>query len=141
MGGRIADGCTTTSPDQDMVKQFRSAGGEGKPLQGGLKVYHAATEDEAADIAHRLWANSGLPGELAQVLPSPKHFKQASSLVTKDMTRESVTCGSDAQDHLKAFEPYVDAGFDEIYVANMGLHYAEMLRMYGEQVLPELRHG
>ena len=39
----------------------------------------AETEDEGAKIAHRLWANSGLPGELAQVLPSPKHFEQASS--------------------------------------------------------------
>ena len=47
----------------------------------------ADTEDEGVEIAHRLWANAGLPGELSQVLPSPKHFEQASELVTEEMTR------------------------------------------------------
>jgi hypothetical protein len=50
----------------------------GEPAQVGFMVSYAPTEDEAAQIAHRLWVNSGLPGELAQVLPSPKHFEQAS---------------------------------------------------------------
>lgn len=31
---------------------------------------------------HRLWPNEYLPGDLAQTLPSPAHFKQASPLVT-----------------------------------------------------------
>ena len=35
--------------------------------------------------------------------------------------------------------PYVDAGFDEVYVANMGPHYADMIAAYGEHVLPALR--
>ena len=41
--------------------------------------------------------------------------------------------------HVNAFEPYLDAGFDEIYVADMGPHYADMIRMYGDEVLPKLR--
>jgi hypothetical protein len=97
------------------------------------------TEDEGVGHAHRLWPNSGLPGELAQVLPSPKHFEQASTLVTEDSIRQSTICGPDVERHVGAFRPFVDAGFDEIYVANMGPHYREMIRAYGEQVLPELR--
>ena len=91
------------------------------------------------EIAHRLWANSGLPGELAQVLPSPQHFEQASELVTPEMTRDSVTCGPDVDAHVEALLPAVDAGFDELYVANMGPHYADMIAAYGEHVLPALR--
>ena len=53
------------------------------------------TRDEAVGHAHRLWANAGLPGELAQVLPSPQHFEQASQLVTPEMTAESAPCGPD----------------------------------------------
>ena len=64
---------------------------------------------------------------------------QASALVTPESTRDSVVCGPDPKAHVDAFAPYVDAGFDEIYVANMGPHYADMLRMYGERVLPGLR--
>ena len=138
LAGRIGDGYITTSPDKELLQLFRKTSG-GKPAQVGFKVAWADTEDEAAGHAHRLWANSGLPGELAQVLPSPQHFEQASQLVTEEMTRSSVVCGSDVDRHVAAFQPYVEAGFDEVYVANMGPHYREMMRAYGEKVLPALR--
>lgn len=32
-----------------------------------------------------------------------------------------------------------DAGFDEVYVANMGPHFREMIEAYGRDVLPTLR--
>ena len=59
--------------------------------------------------------------------------------MTEEMTRSSVVCGREAAKHANAFEPYLNAGFDEIYVANMGPHYADMIRMYGDEVLPKLR--
>ena len=139
VAARIADGFITTSPDAEGLASFRERAGAGKPAQAGFKVSYAATTDEGARQAHRLWANSGLPGELAQVLPSPRHFEQASSLVTEEMTRSSVVCGNDASAHVEAFAPYLEAGFDEIYVANMGPHYQEMLAFYQSDVLPELR--
>ena len=139
VAARIADGFITTSPDQEMVDKFHAEAGADKPTQAGFKVAYAATKDEGVDIAHRLWANSGVPGELAQVLPSPKHFEQASTLVTREMTADSATCGSDVAEHLKAYDPYLEVGFDELYVSNMGPNYADMLRMYGAEILPELR--
>jgi len=139
VAGRIGDGFISTAPDADGIKRFREAGGEGKLTQAGFKVCYAADEDAGAEIAHRLWANSGLPGELAQVLPSPKHFEQASELVTTDMIRESTVCGPDAAKHLEQAQAYAEAGFDEIYVANMGPHYKEMIRLWGDEVIPQLR--
>ncbi len=136
---RIGDGFISTSPDAEKVAKYRQSAGAGKVTQAGFKVSYAATADEGAKIAHRLWANSGLPGELAQVLPSPKHFEQASELVTEEMTRSSVVCGKDAGEHVDAFKPYLEAGFDEVYVSNMGPHYSDMLSMYGDEVLPQLR--
>jgi hypothetical protein len=50
-----------------------------------------------------------------------------------------VTCGSKADAHVDAFKPYVDAGFDEIYVANMGPHSVDMMNLYRTEVLPEVR--
>ncbi|MDP3893476.1 TIGR03557 family F420-dependent LLM class oxidoreductase [Nocardioides sp.] len=138
LAARIGDGYITTSPDRDLLHRFRNGAGE-KPAQAGLKVAWAETEDEGVELAHRIWRNAGLPGELAQVLPSPRHFEQASELVTAEQTRDSVACGSDVDQHLAAFQPYLDAGFDELYVANMGPHYREMISAYGERVLPALR--
>ena len=83
-----ATGFITTQPDAEQW-EWKQKAGSGKPTQAGYKVCVADTEDEGVSIAHRLWANAGLPGELSQVLPSPKHFEQASELVTEDMTRHS----------------------------------------------------
>jgi G6PDH family F420-dependent oxidoreductase len=139
VAGRSGDGYVGTSPDADLLARFRAAGGEGKPAQGGFKVCYADDETAGVRIAHRLWANSGVPGELAQVLPSPRHFEQASQLVTEQMTREATACGPDPAAHIEQARSYLDAGYDEIYVANMGPHYQGMLDLWRDEVLPELR--
>jgi G6PDH family F420-dependent oxidoreductase len=141
VAARIADGYITTSPDSELLARYRKNGGGDKPAQVGFKVSYAPTEEEGVEQAHRIWGNSGLPGELSQVLPSPRHFEQASQLVTKEQTAQSVTCGAKADAHVEAFKPYVDAGFDEIYVANMGPHTVDMMKLYRDEVLPELRRS
>ena len=138
LAARIGDGYITTSPDPELLGRFRERSG-GKPAQAGVKVAWADTADEGARIAHRLWANAGLPGELAQVLPSPRHFEQASELVTLEQTRDSVAAGSDLEVHVAALRPFVEAGFEEVFVANMGPNYRAMIQAYGERVLPALR--
>lgn len=138
LAARIGDGYITTTPDTELLTRFKEVSG-GKPAQIGLKVAWADSREAGVDEAHRLWSTSGLPGELAQVLPSPRHFEQAAGLVTREQTAEKVACGPDVQDHLEALRPAVEAGFDEVYVANMGRHYTDMIKAYGAEVLPELR--
>jgi G6PDH family F420-dependent oxidoreductase len=138
VAARIGDGFVNTAPDGDAVAEFKEKSG-GKPAQGGAKVAWADTEDEGVDHAHRLWANAGLPGELAQILPTPTHFEQASQLVTRESTAESIVAGNDVERHVQQLQEYVDAGYDEIYVANMGPHYLAMIEAYGRDVLPKLR--
>lgn len=139
VAGRIADGFITTKPDAGAVAEFRRTKGADAPTQAGLKVAWGASRDEAIDTAYALWPNAGVPGELAQVLPSPQHFEQAAELVTRDKFAEKGAFGPDVAEHVAAFAPFVEAGFDEVYVANMGPHYAEMIAAYGSDVLPELR--
>jgi G6PDH family F420-dependent oxidoreductase len=136
---RIGDGFITTQPDAEHVAEWKAKAGADRPTQAGYKVCVAGSEDEGVAIAHRLWRNAGLPGELSQVLPSPKHFEQASELVTEDMTRQSTTCGRDLDAHVRAFQPYADAGFDEIYVSNMGPNHRMFFDLYRDEVLPRLR--
>jgi G6PDH family F420-dependent oxidoreductase len=138
VAARIGDGYISTKTDADLLEQFTRESG-GKPTMAGTKVAYAPTEDEGVDLAHRIWANAGLPGELAQVLPSPRHFEQASQLVTREMTAESAPAGPDPKVHLDSVREYVDLGYDEVYVANMGPHYLDMISMFGDQILPELR--
>lgn len=144
LAGRIGDGYVTTSPDEHLLDVFRSNGGAGKPAQAGYKVCWSEDDDAAIDAAHRLWANSGLPGEAAQVLPNPRQFEQLSALVSREMTRDAIAFGADVERHVAAFRPFARAGFDEVYIAQMaGLDPRcsadGFFAFYRDRVLPELR--
>ncbi|GGQ54121.1 TIGR03557 family F420-dependent LLM class oxidoreductase [Couchioplanes azureus] len=138
VAARIGEGYIHVSPDGEMVRRFRSSGGGDRVCQAGFKAAFAATEDEGARIAYEKWPNAGVPGELSQVLPSPKHFEQASQLVTQDMIKEAFVCGNDPQAHLEMIDKYAQAGFDEVYVANSGPHWQGLFDLYAEHVLPKL---
>ena len=66
-------------------------------------------------------------------------FEQASELVTEDMVAEKVTCGTDPEEHAAAVREYIEAGFDEVYVSQMGPDQEGMIRFYESEVLPRLR--
>lgn len=139
LAARIADGYINTTPDKEMVDRFRSAAKAGAVTQAGFKTAWAPTPEEGVRLAHEIWPNAGLPGELSQVLPTVEHFEQASTLVTPEMIAESTTAGCSPEANVAAYRPFLDAGFDEIYVADMGPHYADMIRAFGSDVLPALR--
>lgn len=138
LAGRIGDGFVCTRPDAELLKVFRQHGGEGKPAQGGLKVCWDTDTERAVRIAHRRWPNQFLPGELAQVLPQPAHFEQASQLVTRDQVRAGLPCGDDPDTHLAAISAYLEAGYDEVYVNQIGPEQAGFFDHYARRVLPAL---
>lgn len=144
VAARVGDGFVCTKADAELVERFRSLGGGSKPAQGGYKVCWGRDVDTAAKTAHALWPNESLPGELAQVLPSPRHFEQASSLVTEPMTRANFALGPDVDAHVEAFRPYVEAGYDEVYIsqigaARKGTEATGFFDFYRDEVLPRLR--
>jgi G6PDH family F420-dependent oxidoreductase len=90
LAGRIADGFICTMPDADLLRAFHTYGGDGKPIQGGIKVCWAPEKEQARDTVQRLWPNAVIPGEAGQLLPLPRHFKQLSGLVTQDMIERAI---------------------------------------------------
>jgi G6PDH family F420-dependent oxidoreductase len=119
LAAKIADGYVTTSPEGELIDLYRKNGGKG-PVQAGVKVCWAADRAEARKTVHRLWANQAIPGEAAQVLPSPQHFEQISELVTEDKAVANVACGPDVADFVESVRPYVEAGVDELYISQIG---------------------
>jgi G6PDH family F420-dependent oxidoreductase len=144
LAGEIGDGFVTVPPDTDNIQAFRDAGGGDKPVHGGVKVCWSDDDELAVRTAHELWANDGLPGELAQTLSSPRHFEQASTLVTPDAIRGSIAYGNDVDRHVDAVRPYAEAGIDVVHIQQMGGARAGteaegFFEFYREQVLPRLR--
>jgi len=133
LAARIGEGYCTTSPDKDAIDLYRSQGGKG-PVQAGTKVCFMADEDEARATAHRLWPNEALPGELAQVLPTPAHFEQACELVTPDMLVTPV--GPDIETHVASLNQYLEAGVDELFVQQIGPDQDAFFDTWAREVLP-----
>ncbi len=139
LAARIGDGYATVGPDADAVARFRSAASPDAIVQGGLKVCWGEDERRCVKTVHRLWPNEALPGELAQVLPTPEHFEQVSTLVTEEMIASSVPCGPDMERHLEQIRAYEEAGFDELYINQIGPDQDAFFAAYREHVLPCVR--
>ena len=120
MAGRIGDGLITTAPDPATAKAFAKAGGKGKPTHAEMQVCWAKTEDEGLEPAVKVWGYSGLPGQLSQELALPLYFQEAATLVTKDVMAKSVVAGPDPEKYHQMIQKYVDAGYEHVYLHQIG---------------------
>jgi coenzyme F420-dependent glucose-6-phosphate dehydrogenase len=136
LAGSAGDGLIGTSPDRELLSYFAAAGGDGKPRIGQVTVCWAEDEATARKTALEWWPNAALPGELSQELALPRHFEQAAELVSEDDVAETVVCGPDPEAHLAAIELYADAGYDHVYVHQVGPDQEGFLDFYGREILP-----
>lgn len=139
LAGRRGDGLISTAPDADLVKAFEQAGGSGKPRFGQLTVCWAAGEAVAQRTAHEWWPNAAIPGELGQELPLPRHFEQAAQTVREEDVAKSVVCGPDPQKHSAEIRKFFDAGFDHVYIHQVGPDQEGFFGFYEREILPKLR--
>jgi G6PDH family F420-dependent oxidoreductase len=137
VAARIGDGFVTTEPDGDAIANYKSQGGSG-PTMAALKVCWDTDEARARKQVHELWPTVGLTGQLSQELPMPLHFEQAASIVTEEMVAEKVACGPDPERHINAISAYLEAGFDEVYINQIGPDQAGFLDFYVKELAPRL---
>ena len=138
LAARHGDGLVGTAPKAESVERFRAQGGEG-PTYGQLHVCWAGTEREARRTALEHWPNGAIGGSHFLELPLPSHFEEATELVTEEAIAESIVCGPDPQRHLEAIREYLDAGYDHVYVHQVGPDQDGFFEFYERSVLPALR--
>ena len=137
LAGRIADGMISTAPERDLIKQFEQAGGKGKPRYGQVTICYAPTEDEAARTVRKCWPNAGLSAPLTTDLPLPTHFEKTVELLEPGKITEDVILGPEPRKHIDAINKFVDAGFDHVYVHQIGPGQEQFFQFYTEKVLPK----
>jgi G6PDH family F420-dependent oxidoreductase len=138
LAGEIGDGFIGTSPERELLQAFIGAGGDGKPTYGQVTVCWGEDEAAARRLTKEIWPTAGVPGDLSTELPLPRHFEQVSELVTEEMLAEKIACGPDPERHIAAIRPYIDAGYDNVYIHQVGPDQAGFLRFYRDRILPEL---
>jgi len=137
LAARAGDGLIGVAPDSEFVGAYRDAGGTG-PRYGQLHVCWAETEEQARKTAREVWPNVAIPGELSQELPLPRHFEQAASTITEDMVSELVPCGPDPEVHLAQLQKFVDAGYDHVFVHQIGDDQEQAVEFYRREIMPRL---
>jgi G6PDH family F420-dependent oxidoreductase len=139
MAGEVGDGLISTAPKAEIVETFQQSGGNGKPRYGQLTVCWAKNEAEAKQIAYEVWPNSGLPGEMSQELPTPTHFEQAVKIVREEDVTERIVCGPDPEKHRANIQKYIDAGFDKVYIHQVGPDQEGFFQFYQQEILPKFQ--
>jgi coenzyme F420-dependent glucose-6-phosphate dehydrogenase len=135
LAGRLGDAFVSTSPDAELAETFEGAGGRGKPKYGMLHVCYGDDEEEAKRLAADLWPNTALKGSLGQELPRPQDFEEAAAMITPDDMTESVPCGPDADRYRMAIKEYEDAGYDHVYIHQIGPDQEGFFRFYESEIL------
>lgn len=136
VAGDQADGLIALSPQVALVEAFEGAGGGGKPKVAQVHVCWDADEAAARRTAARWWPHQALPGALATELARPKDFQRASALVSEDDVASTVVCGPDPDRHLEAIARYAGAGYDRVYVHQVGDDQEGFFRFYEREMLP-----
>lgn len=137
--GRIGDGLISTSPDAEIVQKFQAEADEQRPCFGQMTVCWAPTVEEARRTAHRIWPNAGLQGQLSQELRTVTLFEQATKVLSEEQTTEHIICGPDAQAHIEMIQKYINAGYDHVYIHQIGPDQEGFFGFYAREVLPRFQ--
>ena len=137
LAGAMGDGLWTVAPQAELIEKFEDAGGSG-PRYGQVTVCWAANEDEGKKTAYEWWPNAGIGGELSQELPLPRHFEQAAALVTPDDLAEKLPLGPDPDRHVEAIKAFVDAGYDHVYIHQIGPDQEGFFDFFERELAPRL---
>ncbi len=148
--GRLADGIITVGAADEKIDMLwakfdegaREAGKEPESMPKLLQIHisWARTDEEALDSAMREWPNGGMPFP-KQDIRNPEDFAAMAKLVRAEDFANRVLISSDVATHIAQIQRYVDMGFDEIHIHNVGRNQAEFIDVFGREVLPELRLG
>jgi coenzyme F420-dependent glucose-6-phosphate dehydrogenase len=138
LAGRIGDGFFGLVPDPAVIGHFRSAGGEDKPTFGQVHVCWAEDEGAARSTALKWWPNAVAGGNLNWELPLPSLFEAATEWADEESIAESIVCGPDPGRHVAAISEFVDAGYDHVYLHQVGPDQEGFFRFFERELSPQL---
>ena len=148
--GKFADGMITVGAADEKIgmlwEKFEEGAREaGKDPAGSPKLLQihlswAPTDDEAMDNALREWPNGGMAFP-KQDIKNPEDFAAMAKLVRPEHFTNRCEVSSSLQAQTENIQHYVDMGFDEVYLHNVGRNQEQFIEVFGREVIPNLRLG
>jgi alkanesulfonate monooxygenase SsuD/methylene tetrahydromethanopterin reductase-like flavin-dependent oxidoreductase (luciferase family) len=145
--GQYADGLITVGAPESKLEMIRAKCEEGCRDAGKdpndfryilqLHLSWAATDEEAMANAMTEWPNGGMKFP-KQDIRSPLDFEQMAKLVRPEDFEGRMLISSDPDRHREQIQRFLDLGFDQIYLHNVGRNQADWIEVFGREVLPRL---
>jgi G6PDH family F420-dependent oxidoreductase len=140
LAGEHGDLMIAVEPKAELGEMFDAAGGEGKPRVGQIALSYDPDRETAVQRAHEQFRWFGLGWKVNADLPNPESFEAATAYVRPEDVADSLGCGPNVEEHVEKIRPFVDAGFDEVALVQIGgEHQDPFIRWAQDELLPALR--
>jgi G6PDH family F420-dependent oxidoreductase len=146
--GRIADGYITVGASDDKIRTLlarfekgaREAGKDPAQMPRIIQLHlsWAESREAAVDQAVREWPNGGMAFPKADIR-NPEDFAAMAQIVRPENFEGRVFMSPDLDAHTAHLQHYIDLGFDQVYIHNVGRNQQEFIEAFGRNVLPHLR--
>jgi coenzyme F420-dependent glucose-6-phosphate dehydrogenase len=148
--GKYADGLITVGAADEKISMLwdrfregaREAGKDPAAMRTQLQVHVSWAESQEAAEAQAIaeWPNGGMPFP-KQDVKNPEDFANMARLVGLEHYANRMLISADLDAHAAALQRYVEMGFDEIYIHNVGRNQAAFIKAFADRVLPQLKLG
>jgi len=146
--GKFADGIITVGAADEKIgmlwDKFREgakeAGKDAEAMKTQLQIHvsWAETQKKAEQNALTEWPNGGMPFP-KQDIKNPEDFENMAKMVRIENFANRMLISPDLEAHTAQIQKFVDMGFDEIYLHNVGRDQAAFIDTFGKKVLPNLK--
>jgi coenzyme F420-dependent glucose-6-phosphate dehydrogenase len=146
--GKFADGIITVGAADEKIEMLwgkfregaREAGKDASAMKTQLQVHvsWAPTQAQAEEQAVKEWPNGGMAFP-KQDIKNPEDFANMAKLVRIEHFENRMLISADLEAHVAQLQNFVDMGFDEIYLHNVGRDQATFISTFGDKVLPRLK--
>ena len=146
--GQHCDGIITPGANLEKLRMLLGKFEEGAKAAGKdaskmpkllqLHLSWADTYEEALESALTEWPNGGMNFP-KQDIRSPEDFAAMAKLVRAENFEGRMLISPDLDEHREYIQRFVDLGFDEIHVHNVGRNQEQFIKAFSEQVITKLK--
>ncbi|KQQ11217.1 TIGR03557 family F420-dependent LLM class oxidoreductase [Rathayibacter sp. Leaf296] len=119
----LGDHLITTEPDAELISQWTAVrGADAAPSRtiGQIPICWAPDKEQGIALAHEQFRWFAGGWAVNADLPTPAGFSGASKFVRPEDVAEQIACGPDLDELAESFVPYIEAGFTDIALVQVG---------------------
>ncbi|MBA2697781.1 MAG: LLM class F420-dependent oxidoreductase [Nocardioidaceae bacterium] len=136
----LVDHLVAVEPERELLEQWDAAVGGPSRKIGQLPVSWDPDRDIAVTRAHEQFRWFGGGWKVNAELPGTAGFAGASQFVRPDDVADSIPCGPDVDAIVESVRPFVEAGFTDVALVQVGDEgQCDFLSLAEKELLPALR--